>query len=255
MLRVEYPLARLRVVSVAAACIIMSAVALAQAAPAGIGASVVAAQDRTEADRKTDARRQPEKFLDFTGVKPGMTVVDLMAGGGYTTELLARAVGKTGKVYAQNSPTMSEKSANAMAERLKKPEMAYVTQVLTPVEMPFLPDVAGKIDLVTFVLNYHDTTFLPIDRAKMNKAVFDGLKSGGTYVIVDHAAKAGDGATVGKSLHRIEEATVIAEVEAAGFKKEAEADFLRQPNDPKDQAFFDMKGEPTDQFVLRFKKP
>jgi len=105
------------------------------------------------------------------------------------------------------------------------------------------------------VLNYHDTTFLPIDRAKMNKAVFDGLKHGGIYLIVDHAAKAGDGATVGKSLHRIEESTVVTEVEAAGFKKESEGEFLRHPNDAKDQPFFKMTDQPTDQFVLKFKKP
>ena len=89
----------------------------------------------------------------------------------------------------------------------------------------------------------------------MNKALFDGLKHGGVLVIVDHAAKAGDGVTVGKSLHRIEESSVIAEVEAAGFKKEAEGDFLRVPADPKDKPFFQMEGQPSDQFVLKFKKP
>jgi len=239
-------------VAAAFACMIFTA-GLAHAASPDVGASVVAAPDRSEDDRKADARRQPAKLLDFAGIKPGMTVLDLMAGSGYTTELLARAVGKTGKVYAQNSPTASEKTLTNMAERLKKPAMANVTLVSAPADAAF-PDGVHP-DVVTFVLNYHDTTFLPIDRAKMNKVVFDGLKSGGTYVIVDHAAKAGDGATVGKSLHRIEESTVIAEVEAAGFKKVEEADFLRQPNDPKDKPFFDMKGEPTDQFVLKFKKP
>ena len=253
MLRVEHSLARLRIASMAAACTIMTVFSLAQAAPPDVGASVVAAPDRSEDDRKMDARRQPAKLLDFAGVKPGMTVLDLMAGGGYTTELLARAVGKTGKVYAQNSPAAPEKALNAMAERMKKPAMANVTAVSAAPDAPFPEGVHP--DLVTFVLNYHDTTYLPIDRAKMNKAVFDGLKSGGTYLIVDHAAKAGEGATVGKSLHRIEEATVISEVEAAGFKKEAEADFLRQPSDPRDKPFFDMKGEASDQFVLKFRKP
>lgn len=253
MLRAEYPLFRLRAASVAAACMIMTVFPLAQAAPSDVGASVVAASDRSDDDRKTDARRQPAKLLDFAGVKPGMTVLDLMAGGGYTTELLARAVGKTGKVYAQNSPGAPEKALNAMAERMKKPAMANVTAVSAAPDAPFPEGVHP--DLVTFVLNYHDTTFLPVDRAKMNKAVFDGLKSGGTYLVVDHAAKAGDGATVGKSLHRIEESTVISEVEAAGFKKEGEGDFLRQPSDPKDQPFFKMGDQPSDQFVLKFRKP
>ena len=253
MLRAEYPLFRLRAASVVAACMIMTVVSLAQAAPSDVGASAVAAADRSDDDRKMDARRQPAKLLDFAGIKPGMTVLDLMAGGGYTTELLARAVGKSGKVYAVNSPTAPEKAVNTLAERLKKPALANVTAVSAPIDGPFPEGVHP--DLVTFVLNYHDTTFLPIDRAKMNKAVFDGLKPGGTYVIVDHAAKAGDGATVGKSLHRIEESTVIAEVEAAGFRKESEADFLRQPSDPKDQPFFKMEDKPVDQFVLKFKKP
>jgi len=239
-------------VAAAFACMIFTT-GLAHAASPDVGASVVAASDRSDDDRKADARRQPAKLLDFAGIKPGMTVLDLMAGSGYTTELLVRAVGKTGKVYAVNSPAAPERVITNMGERLKKPVMANVTLVSASPDASF-PDGVHP-DVVTFVLNYHDTTYLPIDRAKMNKAVFDGLKSGGTYVIVDHAAKAGDGVTVGKSLHRIEESTVIAEVEAAGFKKEAEADFLHQPNDPKDKPFFDMKGEPTDQFVLKFKKP
>jgi len=225
----------------------------AHAASSDVGASVVAQSDRSEDDRKQDARRQPAKLLDFAGIKPGMTVFDLMAGSGYTTELLARAVGKNGKVYAQNSTTAPERVLNNMGERLKKPVMANVTLVSAPSDEAF-PDGVHP-DVVTFVLNYHDTTFLPIDRAKMNKAVFDGLKPGGTYIVVDHSAKAGDGATVGKSLHRIEESTVIAEVEAAGFKKEAEADFLRQPGDTRDLSIFKLEDKPSDEFVLKFRKP
>jgi predicted methyltransferase len=236
----------------AAACTIMFAMGFAQAA-GDIGATVAAMPDRSDEDKKMDAHRQPAKLLDFAGIKPGMSVMDLMAGGGYTTELLARAVGKDGKVYAQNSPTAPEKALNAMAERLKKPVLANVVSVSAPADGPF-PEV-HDVDLVTFVLNYHDTTFLPIDRAKMNKAVFESLKHGGVYLIVDHAAKAGDGATVGKSLHRIEESTVVTEVEAAGFKKDAEGNFLRQPTDAKDQPFFKMNDQPTDQFVLKFRKP
>ncbi len=221
---------------------------------ADLGASVVAAPDRSDDDRKADERRQPAKLLDFTGVKPGMKVLDLMAGGGYTTELLARAVGPKGKVYAQSAPDASEKPKATLAERIKKPVMANVTIAATPVEAA-VPDGVHDLDLITFILNYHDTTFLPIDRAKMNKALFDGLKHGGVLVIVDHAAKAGDGVTVGQTLHRIEESTLISEVQAAGFKKVAEADFLRQPNDPHDQPFFKMDGAPSDQFVVKFQKP
>ena len=252
MLHAQSSLYRVRAVAVAAACTIMVGLGFAQAA-GDIGATVVAMPDRSDADKKMDAHRQPAKLLDFAGVKAGMSVMDLMAGGGYTTELLARAVGKDGKVYAQNAPTAPEKVLTNMAERLKKPVLANVVSVSAPADGPF-PEV-HDVDLVTLVLNYHDTTFLPIDRAKMNKAVFDSLKHGGVYLIVDHAAKAGDGATVGKSLHRIEESTVVGEVEAAGFRKEAEGNFLRQPSDAKDQPFFKMNDQPTDQFVLKFKKP
>ena len=252
MLHAQSSLFRARAVAVAAACTIMVVLGVAQAA-GDIGATVAAMPDRSDDDKKMDAHRQPAKLLDFAGIKPGMSVMDLMAGGGYTTELLARAVGKDGKVYAQNSPSAPEKALTAMAERLKKPVLANVVSVSAPADGPF-PDV-HDVDLVTFVLNYHDTTFLPIDRAKMNKAVFESLKHGGVYLIVDHAAKAGDGATGGKSLHRIEESTVVTEVEAAGFKKEAEGNFLRQPGDAKDQPFFKMNDQPTDQFVLKFKKP
>jgi predicted methyltransferase len=249
MLRTEFSL---RTAAAGLACLLLLCTTTVHAAD--LGAAVVAAPDRSDEDRKADERRQPAKLLDFTGVKPGMTVLDLIAGGGYTTELLARAVGKTGKVYAQNSPGAPEKALLVMAERMKKPVMANVITASTPIDAPF-PEAVHDVDLVTFILNYHDVTYLPVDRAKMNKALFDGLKHGGTLVIVDHAAKAGDGVTVGKTLHRIEESSVIAEVEAAGFKKVEEGSFLRAPNDPKDAPFFKMDNQPTDQFVLKFKKP
>ena len=251
MLRADFSL---RTAAAGLALLLLAAGPHCIAAAADLGAAVVAAPDRTDDDRKEDVRRQPAKLLDFAEVKPGMTVLDMMAGSGYTTELLARAVGKTGKVYAQNSPAAPEKALTGMAERMKKPAMANVVAASTPIDAPF-PDGVHDVDMVTFVLNYHDVTYLPIDRAKMNKALFDGLKHGGTLIIVDHAAKAGDGVTVGKTLHRIEESSVVSEVEAAGFKKEAEGGFLRAPNDPKDAPFFKMDNQPTDQFVLKFKKP
>jgi len=244
----------LRTAAAGLACLMLAASGPSPAAAADLGAAVVAAPDRSDDDRKADERRQPAKLLDFTGVQPGMTVFDMAAGGGYTTELLARAVGKSGKVYAENPPAAPEKALATMAERMKKPVMANVTPVSNPLDEP-IPAGLHDIDLITFVLNYHDVTYLPVDRAKMNKALFDGLKHGGVMVVVDHAAKAGDGVTVGKSLHRVEESALVAEVEAAGFKKEAEADFLRHPEDPKDQSFFKMEGKPTDQFVLKFRKP
>ena len=233
--------------------IFSAATALPAAEPSDFGEAIVAAPDRNAEDLRLDERRHPAQLLDFSGVKPGMKVLDMMAGGGYTTELLARAVGGSGRVYAQSRPGGPEKSHQALVERMARPAMTNVVLAETPLEAP-VPDGSHDFDLVTLILNYHDITYLPVDRAKMNRAMFDCLKPGGALVIVDHAANPGAGTTVGKSLHRIEESALIAEVEAAGFKKAAEADFLRQPGDPRDQPFFNMDS-PTDQFVLKFVKP
>jgi predicted methyltransferase len=107
---------------------------------------------------------------------------------------------------------------------------------------------------VTIFFSYHDLTFMPVDRAAMNKKVFAALKPGGFFVVADHSAKPGDGATVGKTLHRIEESTLRKEVEAAGFKLVAEADFLRHPEDMRDVTVTKAP-TPVDEFVLKFQKP
>ncbi len=211
-------------------------------------ASIVRSPDRAAADREADARRLPAQLLAFTGVEPGMRVLDIGAGGGYSTELLARAVGAQGRVYAQNA-----RQRDPLDERLRTPAMKNVTAIIHPFDDPATPE-AKNLDLIAMFLVYHDITFQPVDRAKMNKALFDALKPGGHLVIIDHSAKAGDGATVGKSLHRIEESTLRSEVEAAGFKLAAQSDFLRNPADPRDAPFFDMNIG-TDQFALKFVKP
>ena len=120
-------------------------------------------------------------------------------------------------------------------------------------EDPAPPEVGG-LDLVTFNFNYHDTVWMGVDRAKMNRAVFKALKKGGVYVIVDHSGRPGTGASETRSLHRIEESVVRREVEAAGFKLVGVADFLRNPNDPRDVPV-SASQEPNDEFILRFVKP
>ena len=209
--------------------------------------ALVASPDRSEADRTNDVRRKPVPFLAFMDVRPGMTVADISAGGGYTTELLARAVGETGKVYAHNTPKPR------LEERMKKPVMKNVVEVVGPFDNP-LPPEARDLDLVTFNFNYHDTTYMTVDRAKMNRAVFDALKPGGHYIVADHSARPGAGVSVGKSLHRIEESAVQREVEAAGFRLVAEGGFLRNPNDARDAPVANPS-QPNDEFVLKFIKP
>jgi predicted methyltransferase len=219
---------------------------------------VVAAPDRSEADRQLDAGRKPVELLTFLGVAPGMRVADLAAGGGYTTELLARAVGDTGTVYGQNTKFILGFAEKAWTERSSKPVMKRVVRVDSELDEP-LPANVRDLDLVTLVLFYHDTVWLETDRPRMNRNVFGALKSGGAYVIVDHSAKPGDGVSVVKSLHRIEQSRVLAEVQEAGFVLDAEGDFLRDPSDTLDwsaspRTAGERRGH-SDRFVLRFKKP
>jgi predicted methyltransferase len=138
-------------------------------------------------------------------------------------------------------------------ERLRKPAMKNVVHVVRELDDPMPADVRN-LDLVTFNFNYHDVTYMNVDRAKMNRAVFSALKPGGIYIVADHSGRPGTGVTEGKTLHRIEEAAVRREVEAAGFRFVAEGGFLRNPQDPRDAPVFKPK-QPNDEFVLKFVKP
>jgi predicted methyltransferase len=221
--------------------------------------AIVAAPDRSAEDRALDAGRHPAQLLEFFGIAPGMRVAELFAGGGYTTELLARAVGDSGIVYGQNTKLILERFAEKpWSERLTKPVMKHVVRVDRELSDPFPPE-AKDLDAVLAILVYHDFVWLKVDRDKLNRAVFAALKPGGVYGIVDHSAKAGDGAKVTESLHRIEESTLVAEVKKAGFVLDAEADFLRNPGDTRDwsaspRTAGEKRGS-SDRFVLRFKKP
>ena len=209
---------------------------------------VIASPVRTDQDRRTDAARKPAGFLPFTQAQPGMQVLDVAAGGGYTSQLLALAVAPNGKVWAQR-----EQPGPALTKRLADQPQGNFVVIYRPFEDPVPPD-APKLDLVTLVLNYHDITYLPVDREKMNDRLFAALKPGGRFVVVDHSALPGTGITAGKTLHRIDEAVVVAEVRSAGFVLEAEGSFLRNPADPRDVTS-NSPPVPTDKFVLRFVKP
>ncbi|HWE78213.1 MAG TPA: methyltransferase domain-containing protein [Pseudolabrys sp.] len=216
--------------------------------------AIVSAPDRTDADRNTDKRRNPVKLLDFTGVKAGMRVLDMEAGAGYTTELLARAVGPNGIVYAQDSAdVLARQVKDKFDVRSKNPVMKNVVHVVRNYDDPLPPDVRN-LDLITFFFAYHDMTYMPVDRAEMNRKLFAALKPGGYLVIADHSAKTGAGTTVGKTFHRIEESVVRKEVEAAGFKLVATGDFLRHPEDSRDVIVF-RAPTPIDEFVLKYQKP
>src|SRR5438552_14491374 len=230
---------------------------------------IVASPERSAADRTNDLRRHPEQILEFIAIRPGITALDISAGGGYTTELLARSIGPTGKVYGQSRPRDPKQAptSSSVPEGNSRPNLAPVATpaappaaprpspvaladrdarlheagipaapivaLSRPFEDPIPSDLASEqIDLVTLIFNYHDLGHLGVDRAAMNRAVFRALKPGGLYVIADHAGRPGTGISESGTLHRIEQAFLRQEVEAAGFKLQAEADFLRNPNDP-----------------------
>jgi predicted methyltransferase len=210
--------------------------------------AIIAAPDRSEADRQTDQRRDPVKLLAFTGITPGMTVLDMGAGAGYSTELVARAAGSAGKVYAQDNARRDRFEARAQS-----PAMANVTYLVRPFDEPVPPDLRN-LDMITFFFAYHDTVHMGVDRARMNKQLFDALKPGGVLILADHAARDGAGTSVTNTLHRIEESSVKAELGAAGFKLVEQADFLRNPADPRDAAVFRSPIK-VDEFVLKFQRP
>ena len=191
-------------------------VAPAPGTPAPDYAAIVAAPDRSEADRVNDQRRKPVELFAFTGARPGMKVLDMFAGGGYSTELLARAVAPGGTVYSQIPPDMSANARKTYAARAQGAAMKNVVRVERPMDDP-LPPGMGGLDLITFFFNYHDTVHMGVNRPQMNRRMFDALKPGGVLILADHSARPGDGTTVTKTLHRIEESVVRRELEAAGF--------------------------------------
>ncbi len=215
--------------------------------------AIVAAPDRSDADRQADKRRDPVKLLAFIGVRPGMKVLDMGTGAGYSTELMARAVGPTGHVYGQDSSDAAERARERFDQRLKTPAMKNVTRLLRDFDDPVPADVRN-LDLITFLFFYHDTTYMKVDRAVMNKRLFEALKPGGVLLIADHSARPGEGTSVGNTTHRIEESVVKREVEAAGFKLVGEGNFWRHPEDTRDANVF-RAPTPVDEFVLKFEKP
>jgi predicted methyltransferase len=238
--------------AVLTACISMTTAAAQQSAPDY--SAIIAAPDRTEADLQTDKRRDPAKLLEFTGVRPGMKVLDMGAGGGYSTELMARAVAPTGVVYGQNPSDLSERAKTRFEARLKTPAGKNIVSLVRPFDDP-VPADAREFDLITFLFFYHDTTYMTVDRAEMNRKLYAALKPGGILVIADHSARVGDGTSVGKTFHRIEESVLRREVESVGFKLISEGDFWRHPEDPRDFSIQPPSGRPVDEFVVKFQKP
>jgi predicted methyltransferase len=228
------------------------------AIPAAVQAAVDA-PDRSPEDRALDAGRHPAEMLAFFEIRPGARVAELGAGGGYTTELIARVVGPEGRVYGHNTPYILERFAAApWSARLARPALANVLRLDRSFDSPFPPGLRD-LDAVVIVLLYHDTVWMKADRERMNRAVRRALRPGGVYGIVDHSAAPGRGVADVETLHRIEESVVRAEVLAAGFELAAEADFLRNPDDARDwnaspRSAGERRGT-SDRFALKFVRP
>ena len=226
--------------------------------PDGAYQALVAAPDRSAADRALDPGRRPAELLTFLRVLPGMRVADLGAAGGYTTELLARAVGPGGTVYGQNSKALLAFVGDEWRARLARPAMQRVIRVDRELDDPLPPDAAG-LQLVVMNATYHDTIWLGTDRARMNRAVYEALAPGGAFVVIDSSASPGMSSTeAAYEYHRVHEQLVREEVQAAGFFVAGEAGFLRNPSDTRDwnaapNEAGDRRGT-SDRFALRFVK-
>jgi predicted methyltransferase len=233
--------------------------AVAASVPDNIAAAV-ADGNRPDADKQRDANRKPAETLAFTGVKSGAKVAELLPGGGYFTRLFSKAVGSSGHVYAVVPAPLPDAPADVpdFAARVKAiaadPNYANVSVVVEPFSQLGVP---APVDLVWTSQNYHDLHNFPgLDVGVFNKMVFDDLKPGGIYLVLDHAADAGSGERDTKTLHRIDADTVKKEVLAAGFVFVGSSDLLRQPSDKHSEKVFDpaVRGK-TDQFILKFRKP
>jgi predicted methyltransferase len=219
--------------------------------------AAISDQRRPATDVLRDADRRPAEMLAFVGVEPGDKVGEIFPGGGYFTRLFAVAVGEEGRVY----PTIRPDGVAGEYETPILPIAAeYPNAVMARTPYDAL-SYAEPLDVVFTAQNYHDmglTAYELGDRAAMNASAFAALKPGGYYIVIDHSAVAGSPVETDAetALHRIDQAVVRAEVEAAGFVFDAELDVLRNPDDPRTISVFDesIRGR-TDQFVMRFRKP
>lgn len=234
--------------------------AFAAALPLDAGAqtdirAILADTSRPQEHRDSDAARKPAEVLAYLGVGSGARVADLMTGSGYWTRLLVPLVGPTGRVYAGNNAFYKGYYGETFDALVKEPKFANVVRIDGQVDALPLPKDAS-LDAALMVLAYHDLLLGTEDRAAMNRAIFAALKPGGVFVVIDHAAAAGAPTSTAESLHRIDEAVVVREVTAAGFRADGSASFLRNTADNHTASVFDpsMAGK-TDRFVLKFVKP
>ncbi len=230
-------------------------------ASASIYAAAVANEARPEQDRARDAGRKPAAVLEFLGIKPGMTVLDMFTGSGYYAEILSGVVGDEGKVIAQSNQAYLAFVGDAFEERFGSGRLGNVEVLMA--ENNELVLEADSLDAIMLVLSFHDLYHEDVENGwpRIDGPAFlaelkKGLKPGGIFAVIDHYAVAGTPAETGDTLHRIDPAIVVADMAAAGFVLDGESDMLRNPNDKLDMIVFasEIRGK-TDRFVFRYRKP
>lgn len=222
--------------------------------------TAIADSSRPEADRARDADRKPQQTLLFAAVHPGERVAELLPGQGYFTRLFSLVVGPKGKVYALTRPRPANAPADApdpgapIQALAKDPHYGNIAVSTLDVKALSIPE---PVDMVWTSQNYHDLHNIPnLDVVAFNKAVFNALKPGGLFIVLDHAAAPGSEAHDTSTLHRIDPEVVKREVTAAGFTLDGGSDILKNPADDHTLKVFDpaIRGK-TDQFILKFRKP
>ena len=219
--------------------------------------AAIADQGRPDKDRALDSARHPAELLAFLHIKSGETIADIWPGD-YWDRLFAGVVGPTGKIYAVHFPVAdkAEKVVTPPAGSLPIAGHANIVAVVTDPVPVVLPT---KADIIWIRQNYHDLydPFMgPVDVPAFNKSVYQALKPGGRFVVIDHVAPAGSKLASTDTTHRIDPAVVKADMAAAGFQFVGESDVLRNPADPHTALVFDpsIRGH-TDQFVYVFRRP
>ena len=230
----------------------LSGTVMATVVPAYV-AEAVADPARPKADTDRDALRLPAQTIAFAGVKPGMKVAELFPGGGYFTRPLSDVVGPRGHIYGIENVKWDDGSDAKVAAAVKDRNVSMQMVKFGQFSLP------EKVDLFWISQNYHDlhiAKYGAVDMAAFNRHVYESLKPGGIYFILDHQANPGTGEAQIAKLHRIRKSQVIREVEAAGFKLAGEDDALHRTTDDHTKSVFDksVQGH-TDQFMLKFVKP
>jgi len=221
---------------------------------AALNAALTNSATRPQADKDRDAGRKPAEVLNFLGVEPGMTAIDLVAAAGYYTEVLATAVGRNGKVYMQNAPASltgerGTRTAAAITERLANNRLPNVERLDKDFTGLGLPD--NSVDVAVIALEFHELyrSSNPNAAKEFLAEMRRVLKPGGVLGVIDHA---GYPVNDNGALHRALEADVVRDAQAAGFFVAASGNMLRNLDDDRSKGVFDatIRGG-TDRFVLK----